>query len=106
MILRHIEDHLDQGLCNREMAAIVQLSAGHFSRCFKGSFGVSPRDYVIRSRLERAKILMRRSGNSLCQIALDSGFADQAHMSRLFHAIVGSTPTRWRRAQASDVDRA
>ncbi len=106
MILRHIEDHLDQTLCNREMAAIVQLSAGHFSRCFKGSFGVSPRDYVIRSRLERAKALMRRSRNSLCQIALDSGFADQAHMSRLFHAIVGSTPTRWRRAQASHVDRA
>jgi transcriptional regulator GlxA family with amidase domain len=100
-VIRHIGDHLDQTIHNGDLAKIAGLSVGHFSRRFKGSFGVSPRVYVIRSRLERAKTLMRLTGSSLCQIALESGFADQAHMSRLFLAIVGSTPTRWRRGQAS-----
>lgn len=100
-VIGHIDGHLDQTIRIPDLAEIVGLSIGHFSRCFKGSFGVSPHDYVIRSRLERAKALMRQSRSPLSQIALDSGFADQAHMSRMFHAIVGSTPTRWRRAQAS-----
>jgi AraC family transcriptional regulator len=99
--LRHIVEHLDQSIRNQDLAQTVGLGVTHFSRCFKGSFGVSPQGYVIRSRLERAKTLMRQSRSSLCQIALDSGFADQAHMSRLFRAMVGSPPNRWRRAQKS-----
>lgn len=101
-VLDHIDRHLDQAVRNEQLAAVVGLSAGHFSRCFRGSFGVSPREYLIRSRLERAKALMRQTRTSLSQIALDSGFADQAHMSRQFHALVGATPTRWRRAQTMD----
>jgi AraC family transcriptional regulator len=98
-VLRHIGDHIDQPTSNQDLADLVGLSVSHFARRFKGSFGVSPRDYMIRGRVERAKTLMRDTNTSLCQIALDSGFCDQAHMSRLFHAVVGSTPSRWRREQ-------
>jgi len=100
-VARHIGEHLDRPISIRDLAALVGLSANYFSRRFKGSFGVTPRAYVIRSRLERAKTLMRQSRASLCEIALDSGFCDQAHMSRLFHAVVGSTPNRWRREHAA-----
>lgn len=100
-VMRHIVEHLDQSIRNQDLAETVGLGVTQFSRCFKGSFGISPHGYVIRSRLERAKTLMRQSRSSLCQIALESGFADQAHMSRLFHAIVGSPPNRWRRSQTS-----
>ena len=98
-VVRHIGEHLDRPISIGALAQIVGLSANYFSRRFKGSFGVSPREYVIRSRLERAKTLMQQTGASLCQIALDTGFCDQAHMSRLFHAVVGSPPNRWRREQ-------
>jgi AraC family transcriptional regulator len=98
-VLRHIGDHIDQPTSNQDLADLVGMSVSHFARRFKGSFGVSPRDYMIRGRVERAKTLMRDTNTSLCQIALDSGFCDQAHMSRLFHAVVGSTPSRWRREQ-------
>lgn len=104
-ILIHIGRHVGQTVRNEELARVAGLSVGHFARCFKGSFGVSPRGYVIRTRLERAKILMRETQTPLSQIALDSGFADQAHMSRLFHAIIGDTPTRWRRAQTPEFQR-
>jgi AraC-like DNA-binding protein len=100
-VLRHIGEHLDRPITIRELSETVGLSANYFSRRFKGSFGVSPRHYLIRRRLERAKLLMRQSRASLSQIALDTGFSDQAHMSRLFHAVVGETPNRWRREQMS-----
>lgn len=98
-VLRHVGEHLGGPISNRDLAGLAGLSVGHFSRRFRGSFGVAPREYVIRSRLEHAKTLMRQTRSPLCQIALDSGFSDQAHLSRTFHAIVGSTPTRWRREQ-------
>lgn len=103
-VLRHISENLDRSIGNRALAELVGLSASHFARRFKGSFGASPRDYVIRGRVERAKTLMRETDASLCQIALDSGFCDQAHMSRQFHAVVGSTPSRWRRQQPHGLD--
>ncbi len=96
-VARHISENLAQPISNQSLAASVGLSVGHFSRRFKSSFGVSPRDYVVLGRLERAKSLMTRTNAPLSQIALDSGFCDQAHMCRTFHQVVGSTPGRWRR---------
>jgi transcriptional regulator GlxA family with amidase domain len=103
-VLRYIEEHLSGAIRNRDLAEITGLSVGHFARRFRGSFGVSPHEYVIHSRLEHAKTLIRRTRSPLCQIALASGFSDQAHLSRTFHAMVGDTPTRWRREQTG-VDR-
>lgn len=97
-VLRHIEERLDQPIRNQDLAQVVGLSLGHFGRRFKAGFGVSPRDYLIRARVERAKTLMHDKDTPLSQIALDSGFCDQAHMCRLFRTVVGITPSRWRRA--------
>lgn len=98
-VLRHIEGRLDQPIRNQDLAGVVGLSLSHFGRRFKASFGVSPRDYLIRARVDRAKTLMHGKDAPLSQIALDSGFCDQAHMCRLFRVVVGSTPSRWRRQQ-------
>jgi AraC family transcriptional regulator len=96
-VLRYVEEHLGRPIRTPELASLVGLSISQFSRRFKGSFALAPREYMIRSRLDHAKALMRQSRAPLCEIALDSGFCDQAHMSRLFHAFVGETPRRWRR---------
>lgn len=98
-VLRVIDENPGQ-LTIRELAEAVGLSAGHFSRRFKGSFGISPRRWVIQDRLERAKTLMQRTRSPLSQIAADCGFSDQSHLSRTFRAIVGSSPHRWRREHA------
>jgi AraC family transcriptional regulator len=96
-VLRYVEEHLGQPIRTPELASLVGLGVSQFSRRFRGSFGLPPRAYMIRTRLDRAKAMMRQSRATLCEIALDSGFCDQAHMSRLFHAFVGETPRRWRR---------
>jgi AraC family transcriptional regulator len=96
-VLRYIGENLDRAISNQDLADEVGLSVSHFSRCFKASFGLSPRDYLIRGRVERAKAMMLNPEAPLCQIALDCGFCDQAHLSRLFQAVVGIAPNRWRR---------
>jgi len=96
-VLRYVSEHLDRTISNQDLADEVGLSVSHFSRRFKASFGLPPRDYLIRGRVERAKMMMLNPAAPLCQIALDCGFCDQAHLSRLFQAVVGVAPNRWRR---------
>lgn len=100
-VLRHLDEHLCRPIRMQELASLAGLSPGQFARRFKSSFGLAPREYLTRTRLDRAKTLMRQTQASLCEIALSSGFSDQSHMSRVFHALVGATPYRWRRENAT-----
>lgn len=92
-----IEKNLDGAITIDSMAALVRLSAGHFGRAFKDSFGETPHAYVMQRRVERAKRLMLSTREPLSQIAIACGFADQAHFSNLFRKQVGATPNAWRR---------
>jgi AraC-like DNA-binding protein len=96
----HIEANLDRPLRSCDLATLVRLSPAHFSRTFHASFGCPPLEYVMYLRIERAKRLMLVTDTPLGAIALDCGFADQAHFSRLFRRAVNETPRGWRRARA------
>ncbi|HXK39796.1 MAG TPA: helix-turn-helix transcriptional regulator [Candidatus Paceibacterota bacterium] len=80
---------------------MARLSPCHFSRVFRESFGCSPHGYISRRRVEHAQGLMLSGDAPLSQIALDCGFADQAHFSRTFRSIVGESPRTWRRVRVS-----
>ena len=54
--------------------------------------------YLLEQRINKAAELMGRSEQPLVNIAVHAGFADQAHFSRSFHAMVGLTPSQFRRA--------
>jgi AraC family transcriptional regulator len=77
------------------LAEECRLSVSHFSRSFKQSFGVPAHRYLIHCRVEFAKSLLKNSSMPLAQIALRSGFSDQAAFSRTFGALVGTSPKRW-----------
>lgn len=96
-VLRHIEEGLDGPILLAELAAAVRLSAGYFSRAFKQSFGTPPHAYIMVCRIERAKTLLLATEVPLCEVALECGLADQAHLSRLFRRLTGETPFAWRR---------
>ena len=80
-----------------EVARECGLSASHFARSFKTSFGISAHQWLIRHRIEHAKELMSQTTMSLIEIAVQSGFNDQAAFTRTFHEIVALSPGRWRR---------
>ena len=71
------------------------LSVSHFCRSFKQSFGVPAHRYMIQCRVELGKSLLKNSSMPLAEIALRSGFSDQAAFSRAFSALVGTSPKRW-----------
>jgi AraC family transcriptional regulator len=69
----------------------------HFVRMFRAATGYSPHNYLLNLKLERARELLKNPSISLIDIALDCGFSSHSHMSRLFHKIVGVTPSAYRR---------
>ena len=98
--LAHIEANLASKMEIDELANVVALSRSHFSRAFKRSLGFSPMEYVVVRRVERAKAMISSTRESLAEVALACGFADQAHLNRRFREIVGISPGRWRRSHA------
>lgn len=93
----HLLEHLEQCLRINTLAKMVSLSASHFCRAFKRSFGQTPHAYLTGLRVERAKQMMLSTAEPLSQIALACGLVDQAHLSKIFRRCVGETPSVWRR---------
>ncbi|WP_442948197.1 helix-turn-helix transcriptional regulator [Nostoc sp.] len=75
------------------------MSVSHFARSFKVSFGVSAHRWLIERRIDRSKELLIQTRTPLIDVALQSGFSDQAAFTRTFHQVVGDSPGRWRREQ-------
>jgi AraC family transcriptional regulator len=100
-VARFVDAHLSEKIAVATLAGLARLSSGHFARAFRATAGESPHAYVIRRRIERAEEQILSTKKSLAEIALDCGFGDQAHMTRLFHRIVGVSPGAWRRAHGA-----
>jgi len=94
--------NIDGELSLSKLASECGLSATHFARAFKKSFGVPVHRYLILKRVETAKGLLLHSRKPLLTIALDAGFSDQSAFNRTFRALVGTSPGQWRRQHRSD----
>ncbi|WCK68769.1 helix-turn-helix domain-containing protein [Agrobacterium tumefaciens] len=103
----HIEANISEKLCLDRLAALARLSTSYFTAAFRRNFGISPYAYITRRRVEFAKQQMAEGSLPLCEIALECGFADQAHLSRVFRRVTGMTPTAFRqRLKRRDLNRA
>jgi len=91
-----IEAHLEESISIQALARIAGLSMYHFARAFKQSEGMTPHEYVIQRRVQRAKNLLAETDLPLSEIALAAGFSDQSHCARRFREHVGVTPTNYR----------
>lgn len=98
--VEYIEAHLESSIRIKDLAALSRLSASHFSRAFKKSFGQAPMTYVTGQRVLLAKRLLLTTEESMSQIALACGMCDQAHLTRVFRRLVGDSPMAWRRRHA------
>lgn len=98
--LRRVRAHIDQNLAEHieiaDLATLTGLSPCHFSRAFKQSMGVPPHRYLISRRVEEAARLIESTDKPLYEIALDVGFSDQSHFTRVFSSQVGESPNQFR----------
>lgn len=97
-VVDYIEEHLDRDLSLTELASLVNLSVTQFARAFKSAYGMAPYRYIIRRRVQRAKVLLRTSDHTIASIAASVGFPSQSRFSSSFTQVTGSTPSLFRSA--------
>jgi len=91
-LVAYIEDNLESDLSLAEIASIAGLSVSHLKTLFRQATGISVHQYVLRRRVERAKVLLRDRSLTIAQVAFATGFAHQSHMARHMRRILGVTP--------------
>ena len=96
-ITAYVEDNLGCNISLLEMAASAGYSPDHFARLFKRTFRVSPHQYILARRIERAKSMLRDPKYSIVDVALACGFSSQAHLSAMFKRSTGVTPGTYRK---------
>ncbi len=95
--MAYIDSHLGEDLVLDDLAAAARISKYHFARLFRSATGCSPMAYVMRSRIERAKDMLREDCGLIVEVALELGFCDQSHFTRSFRRETGHTPGEYLR---------
>lgn len=96
-VKEYIMEHLSDDVRLATLAAIVGISAYHFARLFKQSTGLSPHQYVLQCRMEKAKQLLCETGLTLQSVAEQVGYTSANHFINLFHRSTGLTPAAYRK---------
>jgi AraC family transcriptional regulator len=95
-VMDYVEAHLGEDLSLLRLAAEASLSPVHFAREFKRLFGLSPHQYVLRRRVERAAGLLDAGAPSISEVAFAVGFSSQSHLTAAFRGLYGTTPAAFR----------
>jgi AraC-like DNA-binding protein len=93
-----IDANAHEPLSLEEASRQAGLSPFHFLRVFSKVLGVTPHQYLVRSRLRRAARLLLHDTRPVTDVAFDTGFADVSNFVRTFHRAAGVSPLRFRQA--------
>lgn len=93
-VCHYISNHYGEDVTMAQLASIACLSRFHMQRKFLRIKGVTPYEYLIKCRVDKARELLK-SGLAPAAVAAEAGFADQSHFTRFFKRLVGITPGRF-----------
>lgn len=93
---RYIAEHLARRISVAELAQVACLSPSHFHAQFKDSVGLTPHQYLLKTRLDRAARMLRESPLPLIRIAEECGFSSQSALTTAMRRYLGLTPKRLR----------
>jgi AraC family transcriptional regulator len=96
-VIDYMKANLTQDLSILDLATLTGMSESHFSRSFKRSVRIAPYQYLIQQRVERAKQLLEKKSIAVSAIALDCGFANQTHLTKVFRQMTGMTPKAYQK---------
>jgi AraC family transcriptional regulator len=94
--LRRIESNVSTPLSIQELAREAAMSPYHFLRTFRRVVGMTPHQFILRTRLQQAALRLRRSSQPVLDVALDAGFADLSTFNRRFRTFMGMPPSVYR----------
>lgn len=94
MARRYLEAHALRGVRSEELEEVTGLDRFALSRHFRAAFATSPHRFLLMRRLQRAKAMIA-DGEALAEVAAETGFADQSHLTRHFKKAFGMAPGAW-----------
>jgi AraC-like DNA-binding protein len=97
-----IDAHSHRQIELEDAASQAGISPFHFLRLFSSVLGVSPHQYLVRSRLRHAARFLADDDRSITDVAYDVGFGDLSNFVRTFHRAAGVSPLRFRQASRGD----
>jgi len=92
----YVSSHLSGDISLGALAAAAEMSSYYFAKLFRATTGMSPHQYVVQQRLERAKILLRNPNMRIYEVGVRVGYVDPKHFRNIFHREVGVTPAEYR----------
>lgn len=92
----YINNNYEREISLKDIAQYVFLSTSYFTRAFKEEMGISPINYLLMTRIERAKELIKGSNSKISDIALSVGFSNQQRFNDIFKKYVKMTPLQYR----------
>jgi AraC family transcriptional regulator len=99
MAREFMNEHLEEEIRLAEVAGAVGLSQFHFARAFRRSTGLTPWQYLILQRIQRAKELLTNGDLPLVQVSIQAGFKNQSHFTTVFRKFTALTPKAFREAK-------
>jgi sigma-54 dependent transcriptional regulator, acetoin dehydrogenase operon transcriptional activator AcoR len=99
-VIEFVDANIGGPISLDDLARAADMSRYHFHRQFKKSLGMTPHDYILHNRIERAKSLLIGSTLPLIDVARDVGFVDQSHFTSTFRRLTSMTPRHFRHAMA------
>jgi AraC-like DNA-binding protein len=96
-VQQFVAEHLDRPLTVPKLARVAGLSTSRLKARFKGEVGMSPADYVMRQKIERAKTLLLARAASVTGVAMHLGFSTPQYFATVFKRYTGQTPSSYQR---------
>lgn len=99
--LRIIDYNYSSSISVEQIAKRLSLNTSYFSRIFTEQVGISPKQYLLNKRMDRAKELLNVTDASIFEIANSVGYEDQLYFSRIFKKHVGLSPNEYKKKKSN-----
>ncbi|MFD4921352.1 helix-turn-helix transcriptional regulator [Streptomyces goshikiensis] len=95
-ITEYVDHHITARPIAADLAALVRLSPDYFTRVFRKTFGMPPRDWILHRRIHHAAVLLDESDQTITQVARHFGYSDSFLFSKQFKSVIGMAPQAYR----------
>jgi AraC-like DNA-binding protein len=95
-VLEYVRAHHAEPIKIEELARVAHLSSSQFERRFKKVFQITPTKHIVNVRIQAACNLLSSTNDTIASIALNAGFYDHSHFSRIFQKAMGISPSEYR----------